>query len=94
MPNKLKELQGVFLEEAEKYGVFPLDNTSFARAITPLPSTTAGQTEFTYSGEMPGIPTGNAPDIVAKSFTITADVEVPEGGGEGMLVTLGGSQAF
>jgi hypothetical protein len=94
MPNKLKELQGVFLEEAEKYGVFPLGNTSFARAITPLPSTTAGQTEFTYSGEMPGIPTGNAPDIVAKSFSITADVEVPEGGGEGMLVTLGGSQAF
>ena len=39
---------------------------------------------------MPGIPTGNAPDIIAKSFTITADIEVPEGGGEGMLVTLGG----
>jgi hypothetical protein len=90
MPDKLKELQAVFREEAEKYGVFPLDNTSFARAITPRPSTTAGQTEFTYSGEMPGIPTGNAPDIIAKSFTITADVEVPEGGGEGMLVTLGG----
>ena len=29
MPDKLKELQGVFLLEAEKYGVFPLDNTSF-----------------------------------------------------------------
>jgi arylsulfatase len=67
-----------------------LGNSSFARAIRPGPSTTAGQTEFTYSGEMPGIPTGNAPDIVAKSFTIAADVEVPQDGGDGMLVTLGG----
>lgn len=67
-----------------------MDNSSFARAITPRPSATAGQTEFSYSGEMPGIPTGNAPNIQSKSFTITANVEVPQGGGEGMLVTSGG----
>jgi arylsulfatase A-like enzyme len=90
MPQKLKELQGVFLTEANKYNVFPLDNSSFARSITPRPSAVAGKTVFTYSGTMPGIPTGNAPNIMAKSFTITTDVEVPEGGGQGMLVTLGG----
>ena len=39
---------------------------------------------------MPGIPTGNAPNILNRSFTITADVDVPEGGGDGMIVTEGG----
>ena len=39
---------------------------------------------------MPGIPTGDAPNILNKSFTITAEVEVPQGGGDGMIVTEGG----
>ena len=39
------------------------------------------KTVFTYSGEMSGIPTGNAPSILNRSFTITAEVDVPEGGG-------------
>jgi arylsulfatase len=67
-----------------------LDNSQFARAITPRPTAIAGQTEFTYLGEMPGIPIGNAPNILSKSFTITAEVEVSEGGGDGMIVTEGG----
>jgi len=90
MPDKLKEMQALFTQEADKFGVFPLDNSSFARAIAPRPSATAGQTVFTYSGEMPGIPTGNAPNILNRSFTITADVDVPPGGGNGMIVTEGG----
>ena len=90
MPQELKELQAVFLAEAEKYNVFPLDNSSFARAIAPRPSAIAGKTVFTYAGLMPGIPTGNAPNILAKSFTIIAEVVIPQGGAEGMLVTSGG----
>ena len=57
MPDKLKQMQALFVQEAKKYNVFPLDNSQFQRAITPRPSATAGQTVFTYSGEMPGIPT-------------------------------------
>jgi arylsulfatase A-like enzyme len=90
MPDKLKELQGVFQEEAKKYNVLPLDNSQFARAIAPRPSAIAGETDFTYSGVMPGIPIGNAPGILNKSYTITAEVEVPAGGGDGMIVTEGG----
>ena len=90
LPDKLRELQAVFLDEAKKYNVFPLDNSQFARAITPRPSAIAGMTEFTYLGEMPGIPTGSAPNILNKSYTITAEVEVPQGGGDGMIVTEGG----
>jgi arylsulfatase A-like enzyme len=90
MPDKLKEMQALFEQEAGKFGVFPLDNSSFARAVAPRPSSTAGQTVFTYSGKLPGIPTGNAPSIIGKSYKITAEIEVPQGGGNGMIVTEGG----
>jgi arylsulfatase A-like enzyme len=90
MPDKLKQMQALFTKEAEKYNVFPLQNSSFARAIMPRPSATAGQDVFTYSGVLPGIATGNAPNILNKSYTITAEVDVPKGGGDGMIVTEGG----
>jgi arylsulfatase A-like enzyme len=90
MPDKLKEMQKLFDVEAAKYNVLPLDNRTFARAIEPRPSTTAGKTVFTYTGVNPGIATANAPSLLDKSYTITADVTVPEGGGDGMIVTTGG----
>jgi arylsulfatase len=90
MPEKLKQMQALFQKEAVRYRVLPLDNQQFQRAITPRPSATAGETVFTYSGENPGIPTPIAPSILNRSFTITADIEVPEGGGDGMIVTEGG----
>ena len=76
--------------EAAKYQVFPLDNSILPRLLAPKPSYTAGRTEFTYATELSGIPNSDAPNILAKSYTITADVEVPDGGGEGMIVTDGG----
>ena len=90
MPDKLKEMQKLFDHEAAKYNVLPLDNRSFARAIEPRPSSTAGRTVFTYTGVNPGIATANAPSILGKSYTITAEVEVPQGGGKGMIATVGG----
>jgi arylsulfatase len=89
-PEKLKELQERFLVEAQKYQVFPLDNSILPRLLTARPSSTAGRTEFTYSGEMAGLPDGSVPNTLAKSYSISADVEVPAGGGDGMLNTLGG----
>jgi hypothetical protein len=90
MPDKLREMQELFLVEAAKYQVFPLDNGVLDRLLAPKPSYTAGRTEFTYAGELTGTPNSDAPNILAKSYTITADVEVPSGGGEGMIVTDGG----
>jgi arylsulfatase A-like enzyme len=90
MPDKLKEMQALFLTEAAKYNVLPLDNTAFVRLQTPRPSAIAGKTVFTYTGENSGIPLGNAPDIMDKDYTITAEITVPKGGAEGMIVTLGG----
>ena len=90
MPGKVKELQELFYAEAKKYNVLPLDNSTLARWNTPRPSLTAGRTEFTYSGELTGVPGSAAPDIKNKSYTISAEVEIPKGGAEGMIVTEGG----
>ena len=89
-PDKLKEMQALFLTEAGKYNVFPLDNSGFVRLLAPKPSAIAGKTEFTYTGENAGIPVGNAPSILDKDYTITAEITIPKGGAEGMIVTLGG----
>jgi arylsulfatase len=89
-PDKLRDMQELFLMEATKYNVFPLDNSILPRIVTPRPSATAGRTLFTYTGQLAGVPVSDAPSILNKSYTITADVDVPQGGGEGMLATLGG----
>jgi arylsulfatase A-like enzyme len=98
-PGKLKQMQELFMVEAAKYQVFPLDNSLATRMVTPRPSVTAGRNVFTYSGELTGIPMGDAPQLLATSYTITADVEVPEARtlglgapqpGDGMIATQGG----
>jgi hypothetical protein len=90
MPDKLRQMQELFLVEASKYNVFPLDNSILERIITPRPSATAGRKLFTYSGELSGLDPAVAPSILTKSYTITAEVETPQGGGDGMIVTSGG----
>ena len=92
-PDKLNELQQLFLLEAAKYDVFPLDNSILERLMTPRPSATAGRNLFTYSGVISGLPGGDAPNIVNKSYTITAEIEIPADGGDGMIVTTGGKFA-
>jgi arylsulfatase len=89
-PEKVKELEKLFWEEAEKNQVLPLDSTTFTRAILPRPNLSAGRTVFTYSGKVTGTPNGNAPNLLASSYNIKAEVEIPEGGAEGILVTHGG----
>jgi hypothetical protein len=89
-PAKLKELQALFLQEAQKYQVLPLDNSFVARAITPRPSLTAGRTEFTWTRPLTGVPNGDAPSVLNTSYTFKADIEVPQSGAEGMLITQGG----
>jgi arylsulfatase len=90
MPDKLKEMQALFQKEAADHQVLPLDNSGFVRALTARPSAIAGKTVFTYTGENANIPDGNAPNVLGKNFTITAEVTIPSGGAEGVVVTEGG----
>ena len=90
MPDKLRNMQELFLVEATKNNVLPLDNSVLQRALTPRPSAIAGRTVFTYSGEVSGTPEGSAPSTLGKSWSISAEVDIPQGGAEGMLNTIGG----
>jgi arylsulfatase len=89
-PEKLRELQELFLVEAAKYNVLPLDNDVLQRVLSPRPNPVAGKTVFSYSGEVSGMPSGSVPNLLGKSYSISAEVEIPQGGAEGMLNTLGG----
>jgi arylsulfatase len=90
-PERLRALQELFLVEAARYNVFPLDNTKMERFDTSIrPSLTKGRTTFTYAGNLARIPEGAAPDLKNKSFTITAQVEVGKAPAEGVIVTQGG----
>ncbi|MCP5230163.1 arylsulfatase [Accumulibacter sp.] len=89
-PDKVTEMRAMFLEEAKKYQVLPLDASVGARVASARPSLTAGRTEYVYTRPMTGLPQGDAPYLLDTSYTITADITVPEGGAEGMIVTSGG----
>jgi arylsulfatase len=89
-PDKVKEMKEMFIEEAQKYQVFPMDASVAARIVAPRPNITAGRTEFVYTHPMTGLPQGDSPFLLNSSYTITADIEVPEGGAEGMILTSGG----
>jgi arylsulfatase len=90
-PAKLKELQDLFMEEARKYNVLPIDNSKVERMDVSLrPSLTRGREEFTYYPGMVRITEGSAPDLKNKSYSIRAEVEIPGAGAEGMLITHGG----
>ncbi len=89
-PERLKELQRLFWAEAKKYQVLPLDNSFATRSIVPKPSITAGRDTFVWSAPMIGIPRGDAPLVLNTSYRIEAQIEVPQGGADGMLITQGG----
>jgi arylsulfatase len=74
-----------------KYGVLPLDASVATRVVAPRPNLTAGRKVFTYSGDpVTGIPYSAAPNLLNTSYTITAEIEVPQGGGDGNVVSQGG----
>jgi arylsulfatase A-like enzyme len=90
-PKKLRELQDLFWVEAARYNVLPIDNSRAERFDVRLrPSLTRGRSEFTYYPGMTRIPEGSAPDFKNKSYSILAEVEIPSGSAEGVLMTQGG----
>ena len=80
---KRSEWQGqLFSMEAAKYNVFPLDDSRIPRFFGEKPSHTPGRSVFTYTGELSNVPfpgTAGAADLLDRSYTITADFDVPQG---------------
>jgi arylsulfatase A-like enzyme len=90
-PAKMQEMRDLMFAEFAKYQVLPLDASVATRMVTPRPSLSAGRRVFTFSGvPVTGQPRGTGPDLLDTSYTITAEIDVPEGGAEGMIVTRGG----
>jgi arylsulfatase len=89
-PDKVKAMKDLFVRQARAYQVFPMDASVAARIVAPRPNITAGRTEFVYTRPMVGLPQGDSPSILNSSYRITADIDVPAGGAEGMIVTSGG----
>jgi arylsulfatase len=89
-PDKLKSLKQMFIAEAKKYQVFPLDASVAARVVAPRPNITAGRNEFVYTRPMTGLPQGDSPFLLNSSYAISADIEIPQAGADGMILTSGG----
>jgi len=92
-PGKLKELQDLFLKEAVKYSVLPLDDRlqeRFVAALVGRPDLMAGRTSLTVHQGMTGMSENIFIDVKNKSHTITAEVEIPKQGANGALLAQGG----
>ena len=89
-PVKVQEMKDLMFGEFAKYQVLPLDGSASPRFVTPRPSLAAGRSVFNYSGTPVSIADGNQPSLLNTSYTITADIDVPQGGGDGVIVGEGG----
>lgn len=90
-PQKLKELEDAFWIEAQKYQVLPLDDRLAERMNPALrPSLIAGRTTFTYF-QGAHIADSSAAPTQNRSHTITAYLDIPQGGADGVLAAVGGT---
>jgi arylsulfatase A-like enzyme len=89
-PEKLRELQDLFWIEASRNNALPIIVGTGRRSGPAQPSAVRGRTEFTYYPGTHRVPPGSAPDLVNRGFEVTADVEIPESGAEGVLFGQGG----
>jgi len=92
-PKKLAEMQKIFLQQAAKYGVLPMDDRVFERldgAAVGRPDLMGGRTSITLSEGMIGMMEAVFPNVKNRSKTITAEIEVPASGGNGTLIAQGG----
>jgi arylsulfatase len=95
-PDKLKALEALWWAEAARNHVLPLDWRAIERLseqLTGRPNLAGGRTKIVYDSPLVALPEGSAPDLKNKSFTITAEAEVPADGGDGMIFTQGGITA-
>jgi arylsulfatase len=92
-PAKLKEMQDLFIKEAIKYQVLPIDDRVFERinaASAGRPDLMGDRTSLTLSAGMDSMSENVFINIKNRSLSITADVEIPQGGASGVILAQGG----
>ena len=93
MPGKLKEMQELFMKEAVKYNVLPLDDRSIERlnaALVGRPDIMQGRTSLTVHEGMTGMSENVFISIKNHSFSVTAQTQIPDGGADGVLLAQAG----
>ncbi len=92
-PEKLKEMQDLFMKEAVKYSVLPIDDRMIERfdaALVGRPDLMAGRTSLTVYEGMTGMSENVFINVKNRSHTITADVQIPQGGAKGVILAQAG----
>ncbi len=92
-PQKLSDLQKLFMKEAVKYSVLPLDDRTLERlnaALVGRPDLMAGRTSLTVYQGMVGISENAFINVKNRSHTITAEVEIAKKAADGVLLAQGG----
>ena len=95
MPEKLEELKALFMEEARKYNVLPLDDRRVERFNSDLagrPTLIKGNSQLLFGG-MGRLSENSVINVKNKSHSVTAEVTVPDGGAEGVIIAQGGAFA-
>ena len=95
-PKKLAELKALFDEEAKKNNVYPFDDRGSARVAVPKPppgGSDPNRTQFTYYAGVSRLPETAAPNTKNRSHRISAVIEMPAQGGEGVILAEGGKSA-
>jgi arylsulfatase len=92
-PAKLKEMQDLFMKEAEEHNVLPIDDRTLERlnaALVGRPDLMAGRTSLTVYEGMTGMSENVFINTKNRSHTITAEVEIPKGGANGVVLAQAG----
>jgi arylsulfatase A-like enzyme len=87
--SRLIELIAQWYVEAGRYGVLPIDGTAVTRLMTERPQLTEARTSYTFWPGTETVPFSVAPRVLNRPHSITADVEIPPGGAEGVLLCQG-----
>jgi arylsulfatase len=90
-PDKLRELVALWWVEAGKYQVLPIDGDVKSRLVTERPQTSRPRTRFAYYPGLSVIPQAATPPTLNRPHSIEADVTIPAGGAEGVLLAQGGA---
>ena len=89
--DKLIEMIAQWYVEAGKYNVLPVDGRGTLRFTEERPQIAQGRDRYTYFPGTQSVPYYSGPLTLNRTHTITADVDIPEGGAEGCLVSFGGT---
>ena len=89
---KLIEMIATWYVEAGKYKVLPVDSRGQQRAMDPRPQIAAARTSYTFYPGTQTVPSNAGPNAMNRPYSITADVDIPKGGAEGVLLSDGDVQ--